>query len=470
MPKYSRRLVRIFLRNYIRTALVVLGVFGVVGLFHPGFFFYGMRHLTTVLADTVDVQALVLPPPEAPTLTTSLSCNPLNLTMALDLDWTADTGGGTFTYDIYRNGSLMAAGLPDTTHTYLDTSLAIATAYTYKIRANGPMGPGFEDSNEITLTTPYNCDGLTPPTVAVTMFNGRPLASYRDQGLYNTTRRRPAVVGTSNIPYADVEIVINTETRLVAHVTANINGYWEWQPAPRLNYERSVMTITATDPLNSDRYAVTELPYQIMRDQDGGSRESGAREVSRSDSPVSSVGQPGNTRQTIQLNFGLTHQEASYFQGERVGTILTPENIPAQISEQATIARYHLTDSEGNRISYFSREVFLRNGQSIENALEIPLYVKPGRYKVGVTVVLDGIQYSQEQEIVVAPLSVLKLSSGRDVTYDEFMWNLGWISFVALATILLWLFFVFYEYWLFMKGRLYVDEHTFKRAGYFSRL
>jgi hypothetical protein len=72
--------------------------------------------------------------------------------------------------------------------------------------------------------------------------------------------------------------------------------------------------------------------------------------------------------------------------------------------------------------------------------------------------------------IEIRSLPVIKLSGNRDITYDEFMWNLGWMSFIVLATVLLWLFFVFYEYWLFMKGKLYVDEYSFRHSGYFSRL
>ena len=102
--------------------------------------------------------------------------------------------------------------------------------------------------------------------------------------------------------------------------------------------------------------------------------------------------------------------------------------------------------------------------------MKIPLYIKPGRYSIAADMTIDGVLYSKSQEITVRSLPVIRLSSGRDITYDEFIWNLGWISFILLTTLLLWSFFVFYEYWLFMKGKLYVDELDFRKLGFISRL
>lgn len=465
-------LLRVFLRGYTRAALVIFGLFLIIGLWHPGFFAYGMNHLTTALADTLDINGLVLPPPETPTMTTELSCNPLNLAMALDLDWDLDSGNGTYTFDIYRNGSLMVAGLPSTTGHYLDTNLTIATPYTYKVRANGPMGPGFAESNEVTLTTPYNCDGLTPPTVEVTMFNGRPLASYRDQTLYNTHKRRPLLVGASNIPYAQVQIVIDTETRLVATVTANANGYWEWLPLARLSFERSTMYITATDPLNSERYAETTFRYQIVREAEGVGNEGGSDSLvsAPTNTGVSQGRGRGQSNDALFMSLTLQGEQNNYAQGEEVTTFLTPYHLTQSQSEKAHIVEYRLTDASGNAITNTKREVFLREGEPIGQSFEVPLYLQPGRYVISALIDIDGVRYTQSREIIVRSVPVLKLSNGKDVTYDEFMWNLGWIAFVALATVLLWLFLAFYEYWLFMHGKLYVDEFSFKKKGYLSRL
>jgi hypothetical protein len=392
MNRYKqKKLVRQFIRIYTRLALVALGVFAVVGVWHPGFFTYGLHHLTTVLADDLNINGLVLPPPEAPTLDTELSCNPLNLSLALDLEWDLDSGNGTDTFDIYRNGVLMVAGLSASTAHYLDTSLTIATSYTYFVRANGPMGPGSADSVPVTLTTPYNCDGLTPPTVAVTMFNGRPLESYRNSELYNTTKRRPVVVGTSNIPYADIQIVIDGETRLVAHVVANLNGYWEWQPTPRLNYERSVMQITATDPLNSERYAVTSLPYQILR-EDGDSGEASSKKTEQEIGvPSGGYRAPGEipAEELLALDFDTQGSEKVYSQGDVIQLRLVPTTLPSSESEKITTLHYRLVDDEGHGITTTEREVFLREGEEVIGAVEAPLYLRPGRYTVGVDFTYD---------------------------------------------------------------------------------
>lgn len=507
---------RAFLRGYTRLALVVVGVFGVIGLMHPGFFFYGMRHLTTVLAQDLNINALVLPPPVTPVVTSNLSCNPLNLSLALDLYWSVDSGGGTFTYDIERNGLPLVSGLSSSTTHYLDTNMTIATTYTYVVRANGPMGPGFEDSAPITLTTPYNCDGLTPPTVAVTRFQGNPVDGVDDH--VTTHRRQPMVVGSSNIPYANIRITIDGETRLVADVTANINGYWEWKPPVRLNYERSTMDIVATDPLNANRYAVTYLKYQIIREHENepSSSDNKDREPSGTNTPRADQNNNNedvkNRDASLEVLFGTTNQETSFQQGETIFIVLTPYNIPENIArslvrpanndevpndllstirnevdtsqgeiiarkankitgiEKSVLIHFRLLDSQGNVVANVAQEGFLRINESIIAELKIPLYVEPGRYTIAADLTIDGVLYSKSQQISVRSLPVIKLSSGRDITYDEFIWNLGWISFIALSTLLIWLLLVFYEYWLFMKGKLYVDELDFRKLGFISRL
>ena len=466
--KIHRRFWRTFLQGYTRVAFIGLGVFALVGLFHPGFFSYGLRQLTIVFASDLNVNALVLPPPVKPVVTSSLSCNPLNLAMSLDLNWSLDSGHGTYTFDIYRNGQPLVIGLPATTTHYLDTNMAIATPYTYVVRANGPMGPGFEEADPVILTTPYNCDGLTPPTVAVTMFNGRPLASYKDQTLYNTHKRRPVLIGTTNVPYADVQIVINTETKVVAHVTANLNGYWEWYPTKRFNYERSTMYITATDPLNSTRYATTNFRFQIVRPEE--SSTTVAKEDSAPRVPQGALQEKSGNKEVATFTFDTFHEEMTYKQGDTVQMELTPRTLPQSTKEIITNVEYQLVDTQGEFIAGTQGRAFLRDGETVKHGLEIPLFVRPGKYTLSATFEYQGVVYTQSKTIEIQSVPVIKLSSGRDITYDEFMWNIGWVSFVFLTTLLIWFFLVFYEYWLFMKGKLTVDELNFKKAGYLSRL
>ncbi len=414
--------------------MIVVGMFGIVALFHPGFFVYGMRHLTTVLADDLNINALVLPPPATPVVTSELSCNPLNLSLALDLDWSVDSGGGTFTYDIERNGLPLVSGLSRSTTTYLDTNMTIATTYTYIVRANGPMGPGFEDSAPITLTTPYNCDGLTPPTVAVTLFQGNPVDGIADH--VKTHRRQPTVVGTSNIPYANIRITIDGETKLVADVTANINGYWEWKPSVRLNFERSMMNIVATDPLNTNRYSVTALYYQILRSEESESTQSNNKEsapvvITHGSSGQQRGGGIANQEIPLEVSFGTINRATSFQQGETIGLVLTPSKIPESITrsltlkteanglseelldsvhndinpregetishkianmvgiEKSVVVHFQLLDSEGNSVAMVAQEALLRVNEPIIVEMKIPLYIKPGRYSIAADMTID---------------------------------------------------------------------------------
>jgi hypothetical protein len=459
-----------FLKGYMRLSLILIGVFGVIGLFHPGFFIYGARHLSQVLASDLAVSAFVLPPPVTPVMSSDLTCNPLNLSFAFKLDWQIDSGGGTFSYDLYRNGLPMVVGLPSDTVTYTDTALTIATVYTYTLRANGPMGPGYEDSLPITLTTPYNCDGLSQPTVSVTKFQNRLVSTY--DGIAYTHTRRPKVIGTSNIPYARIRVVINSETRMVSETTANINGYWEWTPPVRLNFERSVMNFTATDPLNSNRYVGTSLRYQIIRSEQS---EDSEKKKDKRDSGVpggnSSNDQSGNNIPNDNgIEFDFTSSQSEVRQGENITFTLTPKKLTTGSREQNTKIEYRLLDEEGNSMATLSKEAFLRVDVPLSTELKAPVYLRPGQYTVEAVIMIDGVLYSQALPITIKSLPVIALSSGREITYDEFMWNLGWMTLIALATLLLWLFFVFHEYWLYLQGQKHTDEYKIGRLGYFSRL
>jgi hypothetical protein len=277
------------------------------------------------------------------------------------------------------------------------------------------------------------------------------------------------LTGTSNIPYARIRIVIDSETRLVAEVGANLNGFWEWTPVPRLNFERSTMNITATDPLNANRYAVTSLPYQILRGTEETSSHN-KKDANKNSAQPEIRNQSGESKENIDFSFILDQGKSDFVQGDRIGTTLLPKSLPRSIEEKAITVRYRLLDEEGNGIMTQSKDIILRSEQEIAQSMEIPLYVRPGRYSISVDMTIEGVTYSKSQNVVVRSLPVIKLSSGRDITYDEFIWNIGLISFVILATLLLWLFFVFYEYWLFMKGKLYVDELDFRKFGFISRL
>ncbi len=447
--------------------MVLVGVFGLTGLFHPGFMIYGMRHLSQVLAiDSMTVSALVLPPPVTPVVTSDLTCNPLNLSMALKLDWSGDTGGGTFSYDITRNGLPLVSGLVGTTTTYTDTALTIATPYTYVVKANGPMGPGVVDSAPVTLTTPYNCDGLTQPTVSITTFRNRPIDSF--EGIAFSYSRRPKLIGTSNIPYARIVVDINTETKLHSETVANINGYWEWLPPKRLEFERSNMYITAIDPLNENRYATTSLRYQIIRSGEFEKQKDDDKKLTGSPQSVPSGEGLVLAAVAKDFSFDFSINQEVVRQGENINLSLVPH--VSSKEEQNIPVEFQLLDPSGVALSTLTRNVFFRDGEVFEANMKAPLYIKPGKYALQTTFIYNGVRYSKSVPLDIKALPLLTLSSGREITYDEFMWNFGWIAFVLLTTLVLWLFFVFYEYWLYLRGRGHVDEFKVARLGYFSRL
>ena len=155
-------------------------------------------------------------------------------------------------------------------------------------------------------------------------------------------------------------------------------------------------------------------------------------------------------------------------QGEKVDVSLVPyvsgkeeENIPVE---------FQLIDQGGTALSTLTKNIFFRDGETFQTSMEVPLYIKPGQYTLQATFIYNGVRYSKSVPLNIKAFPLLTLSGGREITYDEFMWNFGWVAFVLLVTLALWLFFVFYEYWLYLRGRGHVDEFKVARLGYFSRL
>jgi hypothetical protein len=118
---------------------------------------------TNSLGQTFDVQTYDLSGSAPPTDTTApaapgnLSASATSAT-SVDLSWDAATDDvGVTGYDVYRDGSLLQAGV--TTTSYTDTTAAAETTYAYTVRAKDAAGNVSADSNTATVTTPAGGGG-----------------------------------------------------------------------------------------------------------------------------------------------------------------------------------------------------------------------------------------------------------------------------------------------------------------------
>jgi parallel beta-helix repeat protein len=124
---------------------------------------------------------------QKPTAPTSLIATAVSGTR-VDLSWTASTDNvGVTAYDVYRNGSPLAAIGVATN--YSDTTTAASTAYQYQVRARDAAGNASGFSNTATITTPAaspSPPGPSTPTVPVPPSGSPPLCKGQAATLWGT--------------------------------------------------------------------------------------------------------------------------------------------------------------------------------------------------------------------------------------------------------------------------------------------
>lgn len=425
----------------------------VAGLLDPGFFSYDLRQKFRALADeTITITASVLGPPAQPVVVGTALCNSSTGTLSVVLNWADDAN--TETWDVNRDSLPLVTGLA--VSQYTDTLVSVSTTYTYEVVAQGPMGPGFATSLPVSVTTPAEClISLAAPTVKIVSFNGRGIDQYDDTP--STSARRPVFTGTTNIPNALIAISVGTNPNFLAALTANVNGYWSWQPPTGLTTGNHMFTVTATDPSVASRTVSATLRFSIKQKKDdtGG----GGTSETQSHTPPS--------RELVDFTLQVTNPDATTFQGSSAEVLIRMEDVGQTFRGSEERLQLSLLDRNGKTVSSLLLPVELERGSETVGSLEIPLYLIPGRYSVQGILVLGNTHMSREADLSVRAFPFLNLGPDVQVTYAEIVRFIGWISFFLLLFLLLWLFLYLREYWLYLQGDGSVDEFDFKRSGYF---
>ncbi|MBI2439169.1 MAG: hypothetical protein HYV45_01005 [Candidatus Moranbacteria bacterium] len=455
--QFLRRLFRLHL---VLTAIFLGGYFSVV-LFDPGFFSYDIRQKYRLFADDIVVSAVVLGPPATPVVTATSICNTSTGTLSVSLDWADDPN--TYTYDIDRDSLPLVSGL--SASSYSDTTVSLATTYSYVVTANGPMGPGFAASAPVSVTTHSECEITAPtPTVTITSFDGSSVGSY--DGMPRVSHRRPKFAGTTNIPNATIQVVVGPLSSIAIQFSANANGYWEWRPTSGLPTGTQTFTVTAIDPLDNARQASTSLQFGIKkRDDEGGGGSTPLIVTTPSKGGISE--KPA----TAPLDFSLSieNENDEVLQGGEIRSRIVIKKVVQQYDGQTVPIRYRFLDKQGNTIRSFLHEGKLKRGQIIEETFAVPLYVASGAYSLQAEIMLDDIIVSRMNGFLIIELPLVQLGGGVTISYAEIMHQFGWISLLLLLSFLLWIFMFLREYWMYLHAFRHVAEEQLKKAGFLTR-
>ena len=453
----STRLRKLFKIHTLATA-IALGVYFLVAFFDPGFLSYDIRQKYHALADEdIVVTATVLAPPVQPVVTAVSVCDENTGTLSVELDWADDVN--TYTYDIERDSLPLVSGL--TASAYSDTLVALNTAYQYVVTANGPMGPGYATSDPVLITTLSECEiTAVALTVTIVSFAGRGISSY--DGMPSVSDRRPTFSGTTNIPNATMQVVIGITDSMAASFSANVNGYWEWEPPTKLTSGRQLFTVTAIDPDDVTRQATTSLRFGIKKRDDD---TSGKEAIFTTDDERTPSGQPS----PIDFVLAVENQDKQVWQSEPVHLFFLISNLAEQYQNVNVPIRFSIVDARDNVIVSITREELLRRGLEIRKILETPAYIATGQYSLQAEVLFDHVNVSRTETFLVTELPLISLGGGLFLSYAEIMRNLGWIVLVLLALLLLWLFLFLREYGMSLYALRHIAEQQLKKAGFLTK-
>jgi hypothetical protein len=432
-------------------------------IYSPEFFLSDIRHKFRALADdTITIMATVMGPPVKPIVSGTAVCNSGSLSVSLD--WPDDKNSESF--DIDRNSLPLITGL--TSSQYSDEAVTSSTAYTYIVTARGQMGPGSAASDPITITTPGDCGNPLPaPNVRVTAFAGKSVSSY--DGTPASTQRRPIFSGTTNIPNANIYLLIPGDMVISANISANINGYWSWRPPINIAYGTHSLFVSATDPLNPGRIASATFTFRIRKEKEKEEEKQVSVTVPVIEpKPLCPVAQacpaPAEVAE-IPLDFSLTVKPEAVFQGKKLATLIRIEQLDPQYEGEEVIAHYTIFDEKGERRINILENITLRSKAAINRDIPIPVYFKDGQYRIRAEIILDRYNVSREQNFSVVPLPILNLGGGFIMTYPEFLSKLGTASLWLLFILIIWLILFYREYWLQLHALRHITEQNLARMG-----
>ncbi|MDI6777917.1 MAG: hypothetical protein QMD77_01895 [Patescibacteria group bacterium] len=404
----------------------------------------------------VSVSVLVRGMPVKPVVAAAPGCD--DAYPYVDLDWGDDLGVDTF--DVWRDGEILIAGLSSSS--YRDSNVNLATTYSYYVIATGPLGT--EQSDDVLALSETECyipppPSPPPPPVIIdhVIFDGIDLTNFQCCPKINKTK--PVFSGTTNVPRARVAVGIQSGKRsIISTFSANRNGYWSWKSRNKLSKGLKTFYLTIADPDDASRVASTSFQFRIAK------RKTNKKTLTKCMGgtvleDITAEIHPFFVNHLTKL--AIENQNRTVYAGERLGFSLSrfQEDYP-QLSTVPN--KLEILDHQGKPVYEESRKL---NAQSGGENLGIDEKIAPGKYKLAANYFGKDLDVSAEDDFEVKEKPVLVLGSGYEITYRQIISNLGWVALVSLGLTGIFLFLLLFEYHL-SKGALFqVTESDLEGRG-----
>lgn len=420
----------------------------------PDFFKRDILERLHVFADDIiSVTATVLSGPAKPVVTAIPVC--VSGVPHIVLDWGNDTG--TITWDIDRNGLPLSTGV--VLSQYTDTSVTANTTYSYVVTAYGPMAPGSNISDPVSVTA-SDCQGILPPaTVVIERLGVTNVAVNRSN--ISMDRQRPQVTGTTNIPNAVVDISMN-RPQIEARFAANANGYFSWIPPIDLENGNHILSVTVIDPSDAGRTSRDGFTFRTEDGVDSGSESRGSTSVDTTGIQKASTADESTMDFTVKINNGAQF----VFQGDEVNVgILSQQGV----FPIGTVFRLFVVDASGKEVLRLSEATIELSSQTALSLMQrIPLSLNPGVYRIRVDAYRRDTIVSRDVRLEIRAWPLVSFGGGTEVTYPEAASFIGSIFFIFLSLFILFLLFFVREYWLYLHHLRLVSERHLDRLGFIS--
>lgn len=464
IPRKKKKIFRRLARLHFLLTVIAFGFYLSLAFFlGPRFLLSDLQEkFHTFAAGIITVTARVLAPPVSPVVTATPICQ--TGIPRVNLDWADDDN--TTAWSITRDGLPLVSGLA--LSGYADISVADVTGYSYVVTAHGPMGPGIAASATVNTTT-LDCGALQPtPVLSVVSFQGM---NVNLAGQLSTKVSRPTFTGTTNIPNAHIDILVNSTQIVSDQVIANATGYWEWMSAVDLETGDHTMTVTATDPLDGTRtvQSVTSFTIEAIPSEstNGGDHDGTDTKKKKPAVPPAVIVTPPTM--TLPFDFTVQSSARSAYQGDLIGVAVRVSHVDPKLIGSNSIAIFDLIAPDGENKAHTESTLMLSTNARTESQLTLPLSLDPmDGYRIRITLILGKFIVTREEILSVRPLPILQLGGGTMVTLPQVVAFSGWIALALLTLLLLWMFLFLREYWLYLHALRHITERQLIRLGFFG--
>jgi hypothetical protein len=438
--------------------------------YSPEFLVSDIRHKWSALADdTITITGRVLGPPQKAVVTADPVCS--SGALSVKLEWADD--GNSQSFDVLRDGAPLVTGL--VASSYVDTTVVVGETYSYEVVSNGSMSPGSATSDPVSALMPAECIVVFVPSVRIVSFEGRSVSDYA--GIPKTDVRKPTITGTTNIPSAQVDFLINDSVVVSSRISANANGYWSFKVPVNLSYGTHTIFVTASDPADPSVSVSESLTFRIVKNKDDGGDETKTETpptVPASPAPVAPPARPSappvvTSPESVPFDYTLRPLSEEVYQGRDVSFEVGIVRLdPAYVGTTA-VAKYSLVDHEGKVVATSVGNIVLRPGESVFDRIYLPPYARGGEYRLRAELFFGKYAVSREASVTVLPLPILSFGGGLMLTYPDLLSRIGTISMLLLLLLLLWLSMFLREYLLYSESIRHITERNLIGAGFFGR-